>query len=170
MNINDILSLIESKQEEQLYTNAAENGDILFTILNEARQQIKQTQNREVVFIACDFFKETFKRFENNPRITSRFKDFLVFKTTNPNDMFGHKDKTSDQSTPLYGYIHSGITNDLSVFYTKSGANPLIIRLFATLTHDEAGIGQPVNIRKQKQVAAKFEYQKENGNWVTVTA
>jgi hypothetical protein len=54
---------------------------------------------------------------------------------------------------------HAHLSHDISVFYTVSGSNPTLIKLYAIMTHDEAGIGQPINYKKQKGVAKKMANQ-----------
>ena len=54
------------------------------------------------------------------------------------------------------------LTFDISLWYTISGVTPRVIILYAVLTHDESGTGQPEKIPKQKSVAKKMASQ---DNW-----
>lgn len=67
-------------------------------------------------------------------------KQFILFKKDTPTAMFGRKDSFfSGSGSPLKGFLHAGLTNDISVIYNVGGANPTVLRLYAIGTHDELG-------------------------------
>ena len=112
----------------------------------------------------CPLFKETASRFLIDGSATLKsFENFIKTKVENPIAPYGSSDKSNPAGTPMATEVpkirHAHLTRDLSIFYTISGANPSELKLYAILTHDEAGTGQPVNYKKQKGIARKMANQ-----------
>lgn len=112
----------------------------------------------------CPLFKETAEKFlvDGSSALTS-FENFIKTKVENPITPYGSSDKSNPAGTPMAIEIpkirHAHITKDISIFYTISGSNPSELKLYALLTHAEAGTGQPVNYKKQKSIAKKMSNQ-----------
>lgn len=105
-------------------------------------------------------FEETVGRFSSTPRVMNRVRDFIDYKQQDPMAKFGSNDTSMTVTGGQYnGFNHANITNDLRIFYTKDSQNPVVIKMYAVLTHDEAGIGQPANIKRQKQMSTRMRGQ-----------
>lgn len=117
----------------------------------------------DVKFHHCDEFNKTFKHhFINTPGVDEAFVEFKNEKLKDPNSKFGKKDyklgNHFEKQVP--GLLHSGLTHDKSIFYTLSGSgNTRHIHLYGIYGHDEAGIGSPANINKQKSLAKRLGNQ-----------
>jgi hypothetical protein len=110
----------------------------------------------------CDYFRQTAEKYLQNPVIAKSLADFIATKQSNPIAPYGSSDKSNPASTPMAKYIpkirHAHLGKDVSVFYTISGS-PAELKLYAILSHDEAGTGQPVNHKRQTGVAKQFKNQ-----------
>lgn len=110
----------------------------------------------------CEFFKETAGRHLQNPAIAKSLAEFIATKQANPIAPYGSSDKSNPVGTPMTKYIpkirHAHLNRDVSVFYTVSG-NPTELKLYAILSHDEAGTGQPTNPKRQMGIAKKLNNQ-----------
>lgn len=110
-------------------------------------------------------FLETAAEYDS-PRVTKRLEEFIALKMSNPMAIFGSTktDKPNKSGTPMAqeipGIKHAHLTHDISVFYTLSGSNPRVLRLYAILSHDEAGMGQPPNTRIQKSMTKRMTNQR----------
>lgn len=118
----------------------------------------------KVVIHRGKVFKETAaKHNAGTPGVQSALEDFIKTKMANPTERFGSKDTAMGDKyhfgKAVPGIKHAGLTNDVSVFYTVSGANPHHVHLHGVFSHDEAGIGQPANINKQKSTAKRMSNQ-----------
>lgn len=93
-------------------------------------------------------------------------KDFRQFKSANPLAAYGKSDKSSasdgnfNQEVPKIRHAH--LTHDVSIWYTISGKNPNIIRLYGVFSHDESGTGQPPARNVQRKLAKKMAKQQFN--------
>ena len=147
--------------------------------LNEAREAKKPKQVKpkeepakeidpsapkyKVKFHHCDEFNDTFKdHFINTPGVDENLTKFKKSKFADPLKDYGNKDyplgNHFEKQVP--GILHAGLTHDKSVFYTLSGAGDTRhIHLYGIYGHDEAGIGQPPNIKKQNSLAKKLGNQ-----------
>ncbi len=110
-------------------------------------------------------FQETASKYiKSNPKVLEKYIEFLKVKKANPTAPFGGSDKRNTANTPMSleipGIKHAHLTHDISVFYTLSGSNPSVLRVYAILSHDEAGIGQPVNMKVQKSMAKRMSNQR----------
>ena len=118
----------------------------------------------KMVVSECSLFQETAARYaRSNPKVLEKYVEFLKSKKQNPTEPFGASDKRNTPNTPMSleipGIKHAHLTHNISVFYTLSGANPSVLRVYAMLTHDEAGMGQPVNFKVQKSMAKRMANQ-----------
>ena len=107
-------------------------------------------------FRYCELFKTTLK---SHPEAIDAFKKFITLKSSDPMAQFGAKDRHFSGDGQLPGYIHAGLTHDVSIVYKRSGKNPTILDLYAVLSHDELGTGQPANLKKQKSNSKQFGNQ-----------
>ena len=105
-------------------------------------------------------FKETFG---NHPETLTKIVDFMRLKKENPLAAFGSNDTQINKDSPLSLHIsklkHCNLSGDLRLFYTISGKDPTIFKLYAVLTHDESGTGQPSNIKRQKNISKQMSNQ-----------
>ena len=98
---------------------------------------------------------------QGNKRVSERLQDFLNTKKQNPLQPFGSSDKpfTGDhlkKAVPNETMLHAHLTHDISIIYSLSGKDPKILKLYGIFSHDEMGTGQPPNLKKQKQIAARL--------------
>lgn len=102
------------------------------------------------------------KLHSSGKKLADRFDEFLQSKKNNPLQPFGKSDKpfTSiglwKNAIPNETLLHAHLTHDISIIYSITGKDPRVLKLYGVFTHDEMGTGQPANIRKQKQLAAKL--------------
>lgn len=134
----------------------------------KGKQQVRPGQapagQPRLVVAECPLFRETAAKYaRGNPLVLQKYVDFLKTKQENPIAPFGSSDKRNAADSPMSqevpGIKHAHLTHDVSVFYTLSGANPAVLRVYAILTHDEAGTGQPTNRKVQKSVAQRMSNQ-----------
>ncbi len=111
----------------------------------------------KVKFRYCPLFRETFAK--HRAAVESKFQDFIKLKSQDPLAQFGSKDRHFSGEGNLSGYIHAGLTHDISIVYKRHSKNPTIIDLYAVVTHDELGTGQPPNMKSQKNIAKKMASQ-----------
>ena len=120
-----------------------------------------------VIFRICPMFEETIDRQPVvRQRIVNRLKDFMDYKTQDHRAKFGTNDTPLASGGHYVGFSHANITQDFRIFYTKESQNPVIIKLYAVLTHVEAGIATPPNIKRQIQMSARMKSQT---NWTNLT-
>ncbi len=124
---------------------------------------VEQPKPVKVKFHHCKEFNKCYKYHVINTKgVEDGIKEFREKKLANPTADFGSKDyklgNHFDKEVP--GLLHSGITHDKSVFYTISGSGDTRhIHMYGIYGHDEAGIGQPANINKQKSLAKRLGNQ-----------
>lgn len=113
----------------------------------------------------CEYFKQTAAKYLQVPAIAKSLAEFIATKQANPIAPYGSSDKSNPVGTPMTKYIpkirHAHLNRDVSVFYTISG-NPAELKLYAILSHDEAGTGQPTNPKRQMGIAKKLNNQDFN--------
>lgn len=103
----------------------------------------------------------------SNPAILDRFEEFKKFKSQTPLASFGSSDKPLSgqwhfgQAVP--GIKHAHLSRDISVWYTTSGKDPIVIKLYGIFTHKDTGTGTPPNLKKQKSMAKVFKNIKDSG-------
>ncbi len=130
--------------------------------MNNPRSPLPAPQ-ASVIVETCPLFDETFTRhIVDNDQLRRKLDEFIAFKKSNPLARFGSSDKGDtgvifDKEVP--GIKHAHLTFDLSIWYTLSGSNPKVIRLYAIMSHDESGTGQPVKVPVMKNVARKMAGQ-----------
>lgn len=113
-----------------------------------------------VVFKTCPMFDETVDRqVDVKERILNRVKDFMDYKSQDHRAQFGSNDIPLASGGHYGGLSHANITQDFRVFYTKESQNPVVIKLYAVLTHVESGIATPPNIKRQAQQSTKMKRQ-----------
>lgn len=116
---------------------------------------------RLVRFVGADTYFETLRKYhkENNDQALAALKNFIEFKRANPLQQAGGKDRPYIGSGPLSGYIHAGLTRDISIVYTISGRDPHVIKLFGLYTHQDTGTGTPGRPNLSKVMAATWGKQ-----------
>jgi hypothetical protein len=124
-----------------------------------------QPAKPNVVVSECPLFQETAARYAKpGNNVLARYAEFIKTKLENPTAPFGASDKKNPDGTPMAqevpGIRHAHLTHNISIFYTISGANPAILRVYAILTHDESGSGQPTNYKVQKSIGKRMANQK----------
>lgn len=145
--MQDIDSLIEAKKQK----------DVVPT------QEPAKPTKLKVQIHYCDEFNKTYAHHALKTKgVKSAYDEFEAAKSNDPNVYFGSKDykfgNIYDKHVP--GLKHAGLTGDKSVFYTLSGdGDTRHIHVYGIYGHDEAGIGQPQNINKQKSLAKKLSNQ-----------
>ena len=119
--------------------------------------------NPSVVVETCPLFEQTFSRhIVDNDQLRRKLDEFIAFKKATPLARFGGSDKGDtgvifDREVP--GIKHAHLTFDLSIWYTLSGSNPKSLKLYALLSHDESGTGQPIKVPVMKSVAKRMAGQ-----------
>lgn len=117
-----------------------------------------------VIVARCELFNDTAKQYLIPGSAARKSYDmFLKTKNENPTALHGSVDKFNPAGTPMAMIIpkirHAHLAGgDLSIFYTILGA-PTVLKLYAVLTHDEAGTGQPLDRKKNKRMGTKMSHQ-----------
>jgi len=132
----------------------------------------KQADTPSTIIKMCPMYLDTSStHIDKYPELESKIDTFLNFKVENGIKPAGPTDKISTINRPfateIPGMRKVHLTFDISLWYTISGSNPRVIKLYAVLTHDESGTGQPEKISKQKSVAKKMAGQ---DNWQSLEA
>jgi mRNA-degrading endonuclease YafQ of YafQ-DinJ toxin-antitoxin module len=105
-------------------------------------------------------FNETLgKKSQGNPVIPQKTDDFQKSKAANKLEAFGSSDKPFKSFGVFEGLRHAHLTGDISMVYSIHGSNPSVIDLYGLFSHDDLGVGQPVNIKRQKSMDKKFKSQ-----------
>lgn len=119
----------------------------------------------KVIVKTSNLFNETLSKkiLSGNKKVADRVADFLKVKKENPMQPFGKDDLAFVGNNPVLKnaipgetLIHAKLTADISIVYSVSGRDPWILKLYGIFTHDELGTGQPQNIRRMKQAAARI--------------
>jgi hypothetical protein len=110
----------------------------------------KEVPKGKVRFCAC--FKETFAKHQD---VQAKLNEFMQLKIADPMARFGTTDEhfRGGGSLKDTGVLHAHLTSDISVLYKRHGKAPTLIDLYAVLSHDELGTGQPRDIKQQRNVA-----------------
>ena len=117
-----------------------------------------------VVFRHCNLYRETLvDKARAYPIIGQKMQDFKAFKSANPLQQYGGSDKpfvgNGFFGNAVRGLRHAHLTHDIMVVYKLSGADPKVFDLYGIFSHDELGIGQPANLKKQKSAASRLGNQ-----------
>jgi hypothetical protein len=115
-----------------------------------------------VVFQTSGIFADSFlKAVQKDARVADRFREFSATKSADPTQAFGKSD--SSFAAIFTDYVpklrHAHLTQDISVFYTVSGRDPTLIKLYGVFSHAQSGTGTPTNIKKQKNLASQLKNQ-----------
>jgi len=117
------------------------------------------TPSRQVRFVGADTYFATLKKYGSDEQVIQALRNFIAFKRENPLQQAGGKDRPYIGSGPLSGYIHAGLTRDISIVYTISGRDPHVIKLFGIYTHQDTGTGTPGRPNLSKVMAASWAKQ-----------
>ena len=117
-----------------------------------------------VAFRTCDLYRETLAdKARAYPVIGQKMQEFRKFKSDNPLQPYGGSDKPfvskGNFGTTISGLRHAHLTHDIMIVYTISGRNPTLFDLYGIFSHDELGIGQPANVKRQKAQAKRMANQ-----------
>lgn len=118
----------------------------------------------DVVFRTCDLYRETLvDKARAYPVIGQKMQEFREFKAANPLQQYGASDKPfvgkGNFGTVISGLKHAHLTHDIMIVYTIGGRNPTVFNLYGIFSHDELGIGQPANVKKQKAQVKRMTNQ-----------
>jgi hypothetical protein len=118
----------------------------------------------DVVFKRCPLYLETFAgKAVQYPVIGQKINDFIQFKSANPLQQYGSSDKPfvgkGNFGTVISGLRHAHLTHDIMIVYTIGGRNPTAFNLYGVFSHDELGIGQPANVKRQKAQVKRMANQ-----------
>ena len=118
----------------------------------------------DVVFKTCDLYRESLvDKARAYPVIGQKMQEFREFKAANPLQPYGGSDKPfvskGNYGTVVSGLRHAHLTHDIMIVYTIGGRNPIAFNLYGIFSHDELGIGQPANVKKQKAQAKRMANQ-----------
>lgn len=120
-----------------------------------------QPVNQPAVFEVCDLYDNTVR--VHRKQIEAKLRAFMDFKKQNPMIPANKRDSSAIGGGPFSmavpGMRKAHLTLDISVWYTVTGADPRIIKLYAVMTHEESGTGEPAKISKQLTVADKMKSQ-----------
>ena len=114
---------------------------------------------RLVRFVGSDTYFQTLAKYTNDTQVLQALRNFITFKRDNPLQQAGGKDRPYVGSGPLAGYIHAGLTRDISIVYTISGRDPHVIKLFGIYTHADTGTGTPGRPQLSKVMANTWAKQ-----------
>jgi len=116
----------------------------------------------EVTFRRSPLYKETYlERVKPYPKLREKLRQFMDFKRRQPDDNWGGSDKFFKPGlkffTAIPGIRHAHLAPDLFMVYRIGKANE--VWLYGIFTHDDLGIGQPMNPRKQDAAANRLARQ-----------
>lgn len=126
---------------------------------NQRGQEQTATPKRLVQFVGADTYFATLNKYGKDEAVLQALRNFIAFKRENPLQQAGGKDRPYIGSGPLSGYIHAGLTRDISIVYTISGRDPHVIKLFGIYTHQDTGTGTPGRPNLSKVMAASWAKQ-----------
>ena len=120
-----------------------------------------------VKFETCPLFDESvIAAAKKDSNIIQLIKDFKNFKSKDPLAQYSDKDQCLAPNTAFTIEVpkirKARLKHDSSIYYTLSGKDPHVIKLYGVFSHDDAGIGQPQNIKKQKTLANRMARQHFN--------
>lgn len=149
---------------------------IIHQLLTEGKkskqQQPVQQQEaptwKHVTFIKMDCYDEAFKRYDKGQQttMTNKLTTFMQQKATlaqptGQNLPFGKTDTSLWRSKYAdLDLFHYGIGNDARLMYNllrNPETNTLVFQVYGIWNHDDLGIGQPINVRKQEQMATRLK-------------
>ena len=149
--------------------NRGEDGMIWEAALIQQLVDIKNgpwalyESNRRVEIRKSRTFNQTVEgKITEAPHLVDKIKEFVRFKAENPSRIMG-------KDTPFGSYSafgkevpnlrHYHLTKDISLFYTISGHNPVIIKMFGVFNHHESGTSDTPNIKRQRSLAKQLGNQ-----------
>lgn len=108
----------------------------------------------------CALFRKSSIGYARDARVRDKIRDFIKFKSEQPMQPFGAKDKLFASGSSLRGYYHAGLTFDVSIVYKFGKADgQTTLDLYAVYSHDELGSGSPPNQKRQDNAASRFANQ-----------
>ena len=116
----------------------------------------------ETKFRRCPLYKETyFSRIKPYPKLRAKLRDFMELKRHQPDTPFGGNDKFFKPGFKFFSAIpglrHAHLAPDLYIVYRIGEAKEIF--LYGIFTHDDLGIGQPMNPRKQDTMSSRLAGQ-----------
>ena len=143
-------------------------GESLFDLLIDIELgEWTLTENTgPVQFVRSKIFDETLaKKARQAPNAEDKLQEFIEYKTINPLQPWGSKDKPFPADGPIgrtfpkLRYAH--LTSDIILFYSMEGRDPIMFKLYGVFSHDDIGIGMPRNINKQKSFVKRLSGQND---------
>lgn len=112
----------------------------------------------------CPLAQKTIRYHVNkDSQIESIIKRFIEVKSLDYTTAYGEKDASFSSkglfNTILPGIRHARLKKDLNIFYKIHGKDPRYLDIYAVMTHDESGTGQPANHNKQRTTATRMSNQ-----------
>lgn len=102
-------------------------------------------------------YRDTVAKYSNNQSVIEQLSNFIRHKRENPLASYGSKDYPFVGNGKLAGYMHAGLTQDVSVVYTLSGRDPHTITMYGIYSHAELGIGNTPRINVQDKMGKVFK-------------
>ena len=108
----------------------------------------------------CALFNKTSKGYAQNKKVKEKIVDFIRTKAADPLVLYGSKDRAFTRDGNFSGFIHAGLTFDVSIIYKIGTVNgQKTLDLYGVFSHDELGTGQPINPNRQKSNSARLNNQ-----------
>jgi hypothetical protein len=125
---------------------------------------LDESSHRGVKFQVCDLYVNTAHELMMAvPNLGQRIEEFKRAKLENPAQPYGKSDTPFIKEGPLARAVpklrHAHLTQDVSIFYTISGADPVVIKLYGVFSHKSSGTGNAANIKIQQKLGKKLANQ-----------
>ena len=175
-NLNSHLQVEQSQRIKAgpLFTLLAQPGlaenlgesliDLLADLESSPWTMVENTGS--VQFLRSKIFDETLeKKARQAPNASDKVQEFIQYKTQNPLQAWGSKDKPFPGDGPIgrafpkLRYAH--LTSDIILFYSMEGRDPILFKLYGVFSHDDIGIGMPRNVNKQKSFVKRLAGQND---------
>lgn len=113
----------------------------------------KENQPSIVVDLGPDF-NETYQRYQHI--VGARWPQWLAAKMDSPLRSIG-KDTQFVSGSPLAGYMHAKLDDDISVVYRLQGINPRRLKIYGFYSHED--LGSMGKTRKKQAMRDRFSRQ-----------
>lgn len=126
---------------------------------NRATPGIVPQAPRRVKMMVCGLYRDALKKYANNVSVLEIIRDFIDNKRKDPLAPYGSKDRPLTGGGALTGIQHAHLTHNISMLYSKGGANPIVFHLYGPYTHDDMGTGQPTDLKAQSRLFSRIKNQ-----------
>lgn len=118
----------------------------------------------DIVVRTSSIFQDRLQDFiTRKPALANRFSDFIKFKTQEPLRAFNNTDRPFlggvgilKSAVPGETLQHVHLAGDALLIYSIRGRDPRELKLYALVSHDDLGVGQPANMKRQRQWADRL--------------